>query len=378
MNNTGKSSTIITKQHAESNPRYCVLLAVTLVLSFMLTSCQDKISPGKSEIKRPTVSGVAVMKIEPARIEDYYETSGTVRAKATSVVSSRIMGMVTMVNVKEGDRVRAGQILITIDDRDAVQKVNAAEQGLEASRLSSSLADITYGRYKKLHDERAISRQEIDQIETQKKMAASEYERMKASLEEARVYRGFTNIASPCSGWITEKRIETGGMAIPGTPLLTVESDTGFNIEAYVDESLSGKIKKGMAANVVIDAVGLGIKGLITEIVPAVDRMSRTFQIKIAVTDPKLKSGLYSRVLIPIGKKDAILAPKAAVVEKGQLTGIYVLDDKGVMTYRLVRTGKRSDGNVEILSGIAAGERIIAGNVERAVDGGIISEGKSQ
>jgi membrane fusion protein, multidrug efflux system len=137
-------------------------------------------------------------------------------------------------------------------------------------------------------------------------------------------------------------------------------------------------LKRGMAVDVVIDAVGLKIGGVITEIVPAVDRMSRTFQIKIAVADPKLKSGLYSRVLIPLGKKDAMLVPKASVVEKGQLTGIYVLDGKGVMTYRLVRTGKHSDGNVEILSGLAAGERIVAGNVERAVDGGILSEGKSQ
>ena len=378
MNGTGKPSMIKTKQPAEIKPGYSAILAIALVLSIMLMACQDKIPPGRTEIKRPAVSGVAVIKVEPARVEDYYETSGTVRAKVTSIVSSRIMGMVTLINVKEGDRVKAGQILMTIDDRDAVQKVNAAEQGLEAARLSSTLADITYGRYKKLHDERAISRQEIDQIETQKKVATSDFERMKASLEEAKVYRGFTRIASPCSGWVTEKKIETGSMAIPGAPLLTVESGSGFNIEAYIDESLSGKLKRGMAVDVVIDAVGLGIKGVITEIVPAVDRMSRTFQIKIAVADPKLKSGLYSRVLIPLGKKDAMLVPKASVVEKGQLTGIYVLDGKGVMTYRLVRTGKHSDGNVEILSGLAAGERIVAGNVERAIDGGIISEGKSQ
>ncbi len=378
MKNLNRPSLFISRQTAETRRRYCLLLAILFVLFIILTACRDKIGAGSAEVKRPSVSGVVITKIEMTQVDDYYETSGTVRAKVTNIISSRVMGMVTAVNVKAGDEVRAGQSLMTLDDRDAAQRVKAAEHGLEAAGQNMELADITYRRYKKLHDEKALSRQEIDQIETQKKVATSEYQRMKASLEDAKIYRGFSIMTSPIAGRVTEKKIEAGNIAMPGMPLLTLEGGSGFNIEAYVDESLSGKLKNGMPVRVVIDPIDLATMGTITEIVPAVDSLSRTFRIKIAVADPKLKSGLYSKVLIPRGKKEVILAPKVSVIEKGQLTGVYTVDNLGVIAYRLVRTGKTFGDNVEILSGLTAGDRIITGGVEKAVDGGLISEGNSR
>ena len=257
MNNLNKQSLFISRQASGSRNRYYVLLIIPFVLFIILTACRDKIAAGSAEVKRPSVSGVVITKIEMSQVDDYYETSGTVRAKVTNTIASRVMGMVTAVNVKAGDKVRAGQSLMTLDDRDAAQRVKAAEHGLEAAGQNMELADITYRRYKKLHDEKALSRQEIDQIETQKKVATSEYQRMKASLEDAKIYRGFSIITSPITGRVTEKKIEAGNIAMPGMPLLTLEGGSGFNVEAYVDESLSGKLKNGTPVRVVIDAIGL-------------------------------------------------------------------------------------------------------------------------
>jgi len=298
--------------------------------------------------------------------------AGTVRAKLTSTVSSRIMGTVLSINVREGDRVRAGQLLLSLDDRDAVQKVRSAEEGLERARLNSSMADITYQRYKRLHEEKALSGQEIDEIESRKKVAAAEYRQMLASLNEARVYRGFARIVSPISGWVTEKKIDAGSMAVPGAPLLTVESDSGFDIETYIDESFSGKLKTGMSAQLVIEAVHLNLTGTISEIVPAMEGRSRTFRIRVAASHTQLKSGLYVRVLIPMGKKEIILAPQKSVIAKGQLTGVYVVGNKGDIAYRFVRQGKTFGPDVEILSGLTAGESIITGGMDKAVDGGVV------
>lgn len=349
-----------------------VLLLLLLYCSATLIGCKDKVKPGTAEVKRQAVTGVAMTEIHPVQVDEYYETSGTVKAKIISVITSRIMGSVTSVKVKEGDRVHAGQVLMTIDDRDITQRVKAAEKAVEAAKQNKSLSDITYQRYKNLHDEKAISQQEIDQIETKKKVSDMEYERAKAMLAEAQVHHGFTRITAPISGVITEKKIELGSMAVPGVPILTVEDNSYYRIEANVDERLSGKLKTGMPVDVIIDSIGQETRGRISEIIPAVDPMSRTFLIKVDLKMPSLKTGLYSKVLIPEGKREAILVPQKAIVEKGQLVGVYVVDNKGVITYRLIKAGKNYGEEIEVLSGLSGREKIIVDGVEKAVDGGII------
>ncbi len=349
---------------------YCLLPIAFLTL---LSGCKDKVGPGSAAVSRQTVEGVTVTEVHPSEVEEYFETSGAIMAKTINQIAGRTMGTVTSLRVKEGDRVHAGQVLLTIDDRDAVQKVIAAERALESAQQNRSLAEITYGRYRKLYDEKALSQQEMDQIETQKKITGLDYERSKALLNEARVNRDFTTIVSPVSGVVTEKKTERGSMAAPGAPLLTVEDVSSFILDANLDEHLTGKVTAGTPVDISVDAINLEFKGRITEIVPSIDPLSRTFIAKIALTDPSLRTGLYARVKIPTGKKTVIVLPDKAIVEKGQLTGVYVVDQGGTITFRLVRPGSHYGNNVEILSGIKANDRVIVDNISRAVDGGIVA-----
>lgn len=348
----------------------CLLLTA---YSFFFAGCKEKVKPGTTGVTRPAVTDVETIEIQPSPVDEYFETSGTVKAKTTSVIAGRMMGTVTSLGVKEGDRVKAGQVLMTVDDRDVAQRVTAAEKAVEAAKQNKSLMDVTYQRYKMLHDEKALSKQEIDEIESRKEIADIEYERARAGLAEARVYHGFTRITAPFSGMVTEKKIESGGMAVPGMPLLTLEDTSSFILEVNAEESLSAVLKRGMPVEIRLDSIGRDIEGRISEMVPAVDPRSRTFLIKIEIKDRDLKSGLYARVKIPVGTKEAILVPKGAIIEKGQLTGVYAVDEKGVITYRLVRIGKEYDENTEILSGIKPKDRIIVGGIEKAVDGGILA-----
>ncbi len=363
-----------------------LLLCIATLL--MAAGCKDKVKPGSVEVKRPVVTGATLAKIPLSQIDAYYETSGTVKARTTSVVAGRIMGMVTAVKVKEGDQVKAGDLLITIDDRDLAERSAAAEAGyrealsaLEAAKQNKSLAEVTYGRYKNLHQEKVISGQEMDQIETQKKVADSEYERAneavkrtKAAFEEARVYRGFANVTAPVSGLVSTKKIDHGSMAVPGAPLLVIEDTSRLKVEASIDESLSGRFKPGMVAYLALGGGSEKIRATVGEIVPAVDPASRTFTIRIYVQDASLKTGSYVKVLLPAGKKDALLVPKKAVVERGQLTGIYVVDDQGIMTFRLIKSGSTYGEKIEVLSGLQDGEKIVVEGVEKAVDGGIVRQ----
>ena len=364
-------------------------IALTYLVLFSLlilpAGCGEKVKPGVAEVKREQISGLTVSVVGPSTVDEFYETSGTVRAKTVSVAASRMMGAVTSIKVKEGDRVKAGQALLTIDDSDVAQKVKAAAEGyreaekaVEAAGENKKLNDITYQRYRKLFDEKALSGQELDRIETQQRVAGLDYERAQAALKraeagvsEAKVYHGFTRITAPLSGLVTEKKIEYGSMAVPGMPLITVEDDSSYRIEVNADETQTGRIRPGMNALVTIESLNRGLTGTVSEVVPSVDPMSRTFLVKISLKAEGLRNGLYARVSIPAGKKQALLVPGKAVAEKGQLTGIFVVSDKSVITYRLVRLGRTYGDRVEILSGLTAGDRVVIGGVEKAVDGGV-------
>ena len=353
-----------------------LLFFIVFMASFIF-GCRDKVAPGTAEVKHPPVSGVTIAQLNLSPVDDYYETSGTVKAKNVGVIASKIMGSVTSVVVQEGQRVVRGQTLLTIDDSDIAQKAKAAASAVESARQQKQLADVTFSRYAKLYEEKALSGQEFDQVETQKKIAESEFERAKAMFREAQTYQAYAHVRAPFAGVVTGKKIDAGSMAMPGMQLFTVEDTSAFLVEAAVDEKLSSRIQAGTPVDLVIAALNQAVKGKVAEIVPAIDPMSRTFIVKVTVSGAGLKTGIYAKVMIPIGKRDALTVPVSSIVEKGQLSGVYSVDAKGIIAYRLVRTGKHFGSNLEILAGLNPGDKIIVSGADKAIDGGMISEQKA-
>lgn len=356
----------------QNRARWLVSFLIILIVPSVLitTGCKNK---KENSVERPVISGVKIEPITVSTVDDIYEVTGTVRSTLTSIVASRVMGTVTSLPVREGDFVKQGQLLLTLDDRDTAQRLQAANMSVEAAKQSQALAEKTWQRYKKLHAEDVVSQQEMDRIDTQKKLADAEYNRVKAMADEAKTYMSFTKVTAPVSGRITEKRIEAGSMATPGLPLLVVEGGGSSYIEVSIDAGVGPAVKTGMPVEAEVDTIPGLLAGIIKEVFPAVDPASRTFTAKIGFTNANPRSGLFARVRIPIGKKEAIIVPEQAVVRKGQLTGVYAVDDQGLVTYRLVRTGKSSAAGTEILSGLKAGDRIITAGLEKVIDGCIIS-----
>jgi len=369
--------------------KWIILLLSALVMSSLLiTGCSNKVKPGSSDVKRPIVSGVIMVDVKATIVDEYNETAGTIKAKNVSVIASKVMGTITGILVKEGDRVSAGQRVLTIDDRDVSARVTAAQAGygealkaMEMTQQNQILASTTNERYQRLYRDNAISQQQMDQVATQGKVAEMDFQRAgesvnraQASLKEAQANYDFTQVVAPTAGVITAKKVDIGSMAVPGVQLLVLDDDSSYTLEADVDESMTGKIVIGTTMDIRVDSLGKSIPGIITEVAPTVDPIARKLHIKIDVKGEGLKSGLYAQVKIPMNKKETIVVSKTAIATKGQLTGVYVVDAQGLIVYRIVRLGKEYDQQVEIVSGISVGEKIIIGGLEKVVDGGVVKE----
>lgn len=359
-----------------------------LVTAAALTLLAGACSPGHETgtVDRPEVSGVEVKKVQTSSVPVSYETTGTVVPRSSSTISSRVMGIVTSMAVKEGDKVKAGQLLLTIDDRDLREKVRAAEEahneavhGLESARKQKELADKTYERYRKLHEEKAITTQELDNMAARATQAAHGVEqaeamvkRTKASWEEAKIFLGFSRVSSSIDGIVTKKMTDVGSMASPGVPLLQLEDRASRLVEAGFEERMLDSVEEGMQVMVRVPSGAEEAAGRIVEIIPTVDPNTRTFLVKIAVPGLSLRTGQYGTVRLESGTRDLFLVPAGAVIARGQLTGVYRVGTDGVITYRLIRVGRPYGDMVEVLSGLASGDNIIVGNLDKAVDGGIL------
>ena len=364
---------------------------VPVAVFFMLVivcGCRDAIEPGSVTMARPRVADVRVETVQAVEADRYYEAAGTIEAVNTSDVAARIMAAVTSVTAMEGDRVEGGQLLATLDDRDLRQKVKAAEaavrsaeKALAAARQNLELAETTVSRYQNLFDGKALTRQELDEAETRLKVARLEYERLDAAtqqaaagLAEARAFLGYTRIVAPFAGIVTVRHVDSGSMAAPGQPLFTVAGISELEVAVGVDERFVGRLRIGQPVFVNMAAQGRTMTGTIKRIVGAVDTHSRHFTVKVGLTGADLQPGIYAKIRIPLAGEQAIYVPQDAVVRKGQLTGVYAIDADNIVTYRVVRTGKVKAAAIEILTGLAAGERIITQGMEHAVDGGVLAE----
>ncbi len=396
--------------------KWAVISIVSLAI--MIPSCEKK---EKAPIEKPTtVQGVKIETIKLSPVEEGYEAVGTVRSKTTSVLSSKTVGNILAVHVREGDRVRTGQLLIEIDDRDSraqlqkaqaglrevqdaqeeiEQNIRAAESAREAAEAGRSLAAATFKRYNALLEQKSVSQQEFDEVQAKLKVAEAELDRAnrmlqalmakksqvlaktdqaKADVTNAQVYLGYSRILSPINGIVVSKQAEIGALASPGAPLLTLEDNSHYRLEVSVEDSMLKKIRLDTPVRISIDALGpREFSSRVTEIVPASDPGSRSSTVKIDLFDekgksaaqPVLRSGLFGKARFPVGQKQVIRIPQKAILQSGQLLSVFIVDSSHIVRLRLIKTGKQYGDQMEVLSGLNDGDRIVVEGMERVKEG---------
>ena len=396
-----------------------VSLLLMGVLAIAVSACGKK-EEAKPPEKILAVKGVREETLKPSTRADYYEAVGTVRSRLTSVLSSRVMGNVLALHVQEGDSVKAGQLLIEIDDRplqsqvrkaqaalrevqdrrdEAERNIQAAESSKAAAEAEQNLSLTTYHRYKALLEKKSVSQQEFDQVEARyrartadlertraqiqshlarREQALAKIEQAKAEIHQAELSVSYARIQSPISGVVAAKQTEVGALATPGAPLLTIEDNAHYRLEAAVEETMIGKIRLGESVGLSIEALGpLEWGGKVVEISPISDPGSRSLIVKIDLVlretkshrQTLLRSGLFGKARFLSGERAILTIPVKAILPRGQLQGVYVVDAANIARLRLIQTGKSYGDRVEVLSGLREGERILVEGLERVQDG---------
>jgi multidrug efflux pump subunit AcrA (membrane-fusion protein) len=364
--------------------------------------------PPEPKIVRDVTIGVVTM----AEVDEAALVTGTVKSRTSTTLSSKIVGRVLAMYVGEGSEVQAGQVLVQLDDSDIAAQVRRAEAGVReaesaipevdraiaaanaaraAAEAQRDLAAATLSRYQRLLERKSVAPQEYDQVVARHKAAVAEVERAaaevqvlraktqqaqahietaRAELASVRVMQGYAKIAAPISGVVAVKHADVGSLAAPGAPLLTLEDSRRYWLEVAVPESQSAGIRRGQSLPVQVEAAGISTPAVVSEIIPSADPTTRTTQVRLDLpASPRLRSGLFGRAWVPVGRRRAIQVVREAIVERGQLQGVYVIGQDNIARFRLVRTGATGHGAVEILSGLTGGEPVVVAGTERVTDG---------
>jgi RND family efflux transporter MFP subunit len=374
-------------------------LVLPLVIALAAAGCAA--DPESSRDDAPAVpvkTAAARLERQPAE----FESGGTVRAKTTTVLSSRVMSSIVDVTVKPGDLVRAGQVLVRLDARQLAAGQARADAGLaatlearaaadaerEAADSALTLARASHGRIATLAERKVATPAEIDAAvaalrgaearlkaaEARKSEVARAIEASQAAARAASVDASFGTIVAPFDAVVTGKMAEPGTIALPGAPILVVEDARRFRLEVSVDVADTAAVAIG--SRVPVSIAGFpALDGTVEEIAPSVDAVAHAYTIKMALpASPGLRSGLYGRARFRGADREALVVPAAALVRRGQLTLVFV-DENGTARLRYVHVGAPAGDWVPVLSGMTAGERVVLNPPPSLADGARLRQG---
>jgi len=305
----------------------------------------------KNEISREPLPPVAVhiQTIEAKPHVATEEVVATVNSKLRSVIESKVSGRIDKMLVTPGQQVKAGDLLAELDVREIRAKLDQATPVREQ-------AEKDLKRFTDLLAKRVITQQEFEAAESKARVA-------RAAVTEAETMLGYAKVTAPFDGVITRKLADVGDLATPGKPLVEMEDPAALRLEAAVPEAIIDRIALGSKLGVRIGTNEL--EGVVREISPTADPNSRTLLVKLDLpATPGLRTGQFGRVAVPVAETSVLRVPASAVIRRGQMELVF-MGDGNVARLRIVKTGKLIAGEIEIVSGVIAGEQIVT---ERAGD----------
>jgi len=284
---------------------------------------------------------------------------------------TKLMGRIIRVPVQAGDRVAKGQVLADLESRDLAAGVDQARAGLTMAEANRMNARAQFDRMTDLHSRGSVTDKNLEDAQARIQVTDAAVSQAMAAKDAAEAMFSYAVVRSPLTGWVTKRMVEAGDMASPGQPMFVLEDLSRIKVNLQVPEAHVVSISKGTPVEIVFDVLGESFDAVVDNVVPSADSASRTYQVQVILgnKDGVIKGGMFARATFEGEPRQALLVPPSAIITRGQLTGVFILNDDDVARLRWVRTGPVSDRGVEILSGLSAGERYVSDPPAALVDG---------
>ncbi|MGZ8160870.1 MAG: efflux RND transporter periplasmic adaptor subunit [Methylobacter sp.] len=341
------------------------ILVLILLLLYMQGSFVSKVSPGLTEQKAGTGSSTRnTALVEKRTVDDILTWPGTVRSRTVVNISPKMTARIIDIKVNAGDKIKKGDIIAKLDERDIHAQENQALAAVAAANAQANRANADAQRTKTLYSKEAATRENLDAVVAQEKSAQAAVSQAMSAVNEIRTHLDDTVLRAPFEGIVVKRLKEPGDMGLPGVPVVTIQTPKGLRLEADVPTTCVGRFATGMDATVRIDTLRQTTTGQIDEIIPEVDSQTRTQLVKIALPSIEgLQPGYFGWLEQACDQHEALLIPVSAVQHIGQLEVVQVLAD-GKQTMRHIRTAKTFGDQIEVLSGLHEGETVIT-NLEQ-------------
>ena len=325
---------------------------LTIVVALALVACHSKKETTSESLPPHAVRTIAVE--NKARLSSE-EVVGTVRAKLHAAIEAKVNARIEALLVAPGQMVKAGELIAQLDSREIQAKLDQA-----LALREQSTRDLA--RSRELFDKKITTQADFDAVQARARVAEGATREMETML-------GYTKIVAPFDGIVTRKLTDVGDLAAPGKPIIEMEDPRALRFEADVPEALIGHVKIGAKFLVQVAEGVAPIEGTVVEIAPVADPASRTFLVKLDLPAAEgARSGQFGRVWVQTGETKSIRVPASAIMVRGQMECVFVIANQHAQL-RIVRTGKRTGSEAEILSGLSSGEHVVSEGAESLHDG---------
>ena len=316
---------------------------IACAAALFLQGCEQQSS--EIQVQSAVITQANTLNVQSVEIPANYVTSGTVTSDHRVSINSRISGYIRKLSVREGDKVKQGQVLVRVDPVNANQALVQAQ-----ADLSNAKAELK--RYEELFRAHAETQQQLDRVRLRYKVA-------KSQVEQARNQLSYAEVRSPVDGVVVEKRLSKGDLASPGAAILILEDPTSLLVETHVSEQFVSGIHAGDKVEIEISSLRRTFPGVVRQVVQAADAISHQFLIKIALQSYRdVHPGMYAQVGFSVGSRTALMIPNEAIIQRAGLNGIYIIDGKDIARYRQIRIGQTKGDSVEVLAGLHDGDVI--------------------
>ena len=345
-------------------------LAALAPFLFLAAACGD--GPAPTTPGAPAAA-LATAAVELRDIDSSVTAEAVVEAVRQSTVSAQVSGRIVDIRFDVGDRVEKGAVILRIDERAASQAVAATEAQSREAEAALVNARAQLDRTRQLLAQKFVSQAALDKAEADHKAAEARFKATLAGAGAAATERSFATIAAPYSGVVSARHVQLGEMASPGKPLLTGFDPTTLRVVATVASAQVPAIQAGARARIEVPSLGRWVEVKSVTVVPSADPRTHTTAVRLDLpADVRgLLPGVFARAHFVTGRAPRLVVPRSAVLRRSEVTGVYVIDDKGAPRLRQVRLGTASDEtSIEVLAGLRAGEKVATDPVKAGMRAG--------